>query len=148
MNLRTTTTIWPQHLGEFSSALMDSVNAAQVGFHFEEGGCWGMAAALAEHFCALGKPVLVRYQPKSFVHAWVVVDGRNFDGDGEMLSTSTLFTDAVEIPAAQLAHLASFFGCSRDDFEADAQLARELVGNAWLTATEAAHQSQPTEVSA
>ena len=148
MNLRTTTTIWPQHLGEFSSALMDSVNAAQVGFHFEEGGCWGMAAALAAHFFALGKPVLVRYQPESFVHAWVVVDGRSFDGNGEMLSTSTLFVDAVDVPAAQLAQLAGSFGCCRDDFEADEQLARELVGNAWLAATEAVHQSKPTEVSA
>ncbi len=31
----------------FIEHLPDAVEAAQVGFYFEEGGCWGMALALS-----------------------------------------------------------------------------------------------------
>jgi hypothetical protein len=39
MTVRTTTADSPEPLGALGIALMDAVNSAQVGFHFEEGGC-------------------------------------------------------------------------------------------------------------
>jgi hypothetical protein len=43
--------------------LLDAVNAAQVGFHFEEGGCWGMAQAL--HEALPGSEIIVICDPRS-----------------------------------------------------------------------------------
>lgn len=118
----------------FSAAMQGAVESAQVGFHFEEGGCWGMAAALAAHFLQHGKDVLVRYQPAYFVHAWVEVDGDRLDSAGVMDPASSLFVGAITVPLSGLAQLAAAHGCA-DEFEADTTLAAQVVREAWQRAS-------------
>lgn len=63
-----------------------AIEAAEIGFYFEEGGCWAMAAALHTVFSERGNQVEMRYQAKDFVHAWAVVDGIAIDHQGVMLN--------------------------------------------------------------
>jgi len=118
----------------FAAALPDSVESAQVGFHFEEGGCWGMAAALARHFIRHGKDVLVRYQPTYFVHAWVEVEDVSLDHGGVMNPTSKLFEGATTVPLGGLEQLAIAHGCG-DEFDADTAMATQIVRDAWQRAS-------------
>lgn len=67
----------------FTDHLIDAVSAAEAGFHFEEGGCFGMALALADAFRADGlDPELVLM--RGATHAMVRVDGALYDHQGRV----------------------------------------------------------------
>ncbi|KWU23429.1 hypothetical protein [Burkholderia cenocepacia] len=147
MSRRIEPSLAPEVYSRFGIALFDAVSAAEVGFHFEEGGCWAMAQALSQHFGALGKRVLLRYQPTYFVHAWAEVDGVAFDGSGVMNSSSSLVQGALPADVAELSAMAIRHGCDENQFESDAQLARELIEHAWRAVAEPPQHTFLTEVS-
>lgn len=113
----------------FAECLPDAVTRAEAGFHFEEGGCWGMAAALREHFIAQGAEVVINHCPAGWVHAWVEVLGRPCDHTGEMMGgTDYIRSLAVELAderallAACVAH-----GIPEDQFFADKAWAQQVI---------------------
>lgn len=62
---------------DFAGYLQAAAENAHAGWHFEEGGCWGMALALHD---AMGGEIVVRHD--SFVHAYVQKDGVLYDWQG------------------------------------------------------------------
>jgi hypothetical protein len=111
--------------------MFEAVEARQVGFHFEEGGCWGMARALHDQFSLAGVIAEVRYSDSGFVHAWVHAAGRNFDYRGEMLTAPGAYKT---VPADGLLAIASSFGVEAEEFGSDVELARQVVNDAWSAA--------------
>lgn len=111
-------------LEAFDAAMSEATEAAQVGFHFEEGGCWGMARALFDQFTDMGLSPEIKYKPTGFVHCWVEAGGVAFDWRGSM---SQLPAFGLFIPQERLAGIAAHFGCDEEAFEADAYQARQIV---------------------
>lgn len=72
----------PFDVRSFDQAMQEAVGKAQVGFYFEEGGCWGMAEALFTELSARGLRPQLMWRPSGFVHAWVHVQGHNIDWRG------------------------------------------------------------------
>lgn len=97
-----------------------AVEEAQVGFHFEEGGCWGMALALAE---ATAGDIVLR---DSFVHAYVELDGKRFDYTG-----LTPFEGKARLlkPDALVAE-AACHGVDAEALYADREQARRIIERA------------------
>lgn len=112
----------------FSAAMLDAVGQAQVGFHFEEGGCWGMAAALHEQLTAAGVVCSLRYEPEGFVHAWVDLAGTGFDYQGKLIRPRV----GVAIGSiTELKAIAQRYGVAEDEFFADMSWAQAVVTDAW-----------------
>lgn len=110
---------------DFTKHLSDACTYAQAGFHFEEGGCFGMAAALYEAFVDDG------YVPKimamdSICHMLVEVNGTLYDHQGIVRSTPKVH----EVRADALAVHAVANGRSVDEFEADRNWARDIIAQA------------------
>ena len=104
------------------------MDLSETGFHFEECGCWGMAAALHDVLTEQGvTPLTICYSPTDFVHAWVQFDGANWDYKGRM--HANLMPKQVN-GTEELAKVAQTYGVSHDDFEADRAMATEIVRNA------------------
>ena len=61
----------------FTSYLREACDEGEMGFYFEEGGCWGMALALND---AIGGELILR---DDFVHVYVRVNGKLFNWQGE-----------------------------------------------------------------
>ena len=61
----------------FAPYLREACDQGEMGFYFEEGGCWGMALALND---AIGGELILR---DDFVHVYVRVNGKLFDWQGE-----------------------------------------------------------------
>lgn len=61
----------------FAPYLREACDQGEMGFYFEEGGCWGMALALND---AIGGELILR---DDFVHVYVRVNGTLFDWQGE-----------------------------------------------------------------
>lgn len=64
---------------EFTKHLALASEHHEMGFYFEEGGCWGMALALKDTIGA-GAELVLR---DDFVHAYVMKDGVLYDYQGE-----------------------------------------------------------------
>jgi len=91
-------------------------------WHFEEGGCWGMAAALYEHLKNKGFSPKIKINTKGFNHAWVELDGYSIDHMG--LEKKILPGDFIA--PADIKDLAdSAVGTNK--FEGDKQWASELI---------------------
>src|SRR3954471_24089543 len=69
----------------FTDHLQDAVEASGAGWHFEEGGCWGMALALYDAFKSLGEHPQLMLQTDDFTHALVLVGGQLFDYNGAVV---------------------------------------------------------------
>jgi len=84
MKMREIMTLCEAQEPPFIEHLFDAVNAAQVGFYFEEGGCYGMALAIYERFRALGLPaeLVVAYDRDGPTHALVRSGGKLYDYEG------------------------------------------------------------------
>lgn len=116
----------------FLAHLQDAVEASEAGFHYEEGGCWGMALALYDAFRGLGEhPQLVITTDDG--HALVQVNGQLYDYSGEV-------SDLVVKPTtrAGLMRAALKSGWSAYDVRGDAIAAAEIIQTAqqWDTDTE------------
>lgn len=111
----------------FEGCLSYAVNDAQVGFYFEEGGCWGMAVALYEMLTARGVSAELRYRPEGFVHAWVHVSPWDLDHNG----ASEAEREFVRLPSVEdLVQIASEFGVCAEQVEADRAQAEAIIQNA------------------
>lgn len=77
----------PFDVRRFDEAMQEAVEQAQVGFYFEEGGCWAMAEALFTALRERGLQPQLMWRPTDFVHAWVHVQGHNLDWRGLFAAT-------------------------------------------------------------
>lgn len=114
----------------FDAMLIEGVGGSGAGFHFEEGGCWGMAAALYQVFVGQGFDCGMRYQPEGFVHAWLAVGELNLDHQGHMLPRAP---GIVIEGMTDLFEVAGRYGVSSDEVMADMRAALPLVENAWYS---------------
>lgn len=117
--------VLPMNFSRFDVAMAEAVEAARMGFYFEEGGCWGMAEALFLALQSRGlKPQLV-WRPTGFVHAWVILDGHNLDWRG------SFYPAPGARPLASLAMLRSvahrFGGASGERYLSDVADASAVV---------------------
>lgn len=119
----------------FDEALFEATEAAQVGFRFEEGGCWGMAEALFLEFQERGFQVQLMYQPEGFVHAWVRLGALHLDWTGVMRSPLR-GTPLADLMA--LRQVAAQFGSFGEDYEADVATARAVLQAAFVAMEEGA----------
>jgi len=89
--------------------MIEAATCAEAGFYFEEGGCWAMALALQDCFCALGVDAQLALQTNGACHAMVCVGKKLFDHQGEILnpvsykivSENELFNAAYELPTTK-----------------------------------------------
>lgn len=105
----------------FATHLQAAVDEAEAGWHFEEGGCWGMALALRSAI-GHGGEIVVR---DDFVHAYVRAGGRTFDWQGE-----ADFAGGRIVTRDQLVKEALVNGCSQEQLEADASWADQVIERA------------------
>jgi hypothetical protein len=109
----------------FTDNMIPACTAAQVGFHFEEGGCWGMALALHDAFTKLGlHPELVVTPNQG--HALVRLGSELFDHSGETFTKLPLKVVSIE----GLFQEAEAAGVPEDEVLADKELATEIIENA------------------
>jgi hypothetical protein len=108
--------------GDFTEGMRDAVDAAQVGFYFEEGGCWGMALALNR---AQGGVLWVNEERRA-VHAYNVVAGQAYDWEG----ATKLPDAAVPVTEAELYEVAARNGVDEGQVDADAADAAGIIENA------------------
>ena len=114
-------------ISAFNWAIHEAVEAAQVGFYFEEGACWGMAAALHSHFSELGLPVGIKFAPTGFIHVWVEVAGVSYDYRGEM----TPLPGAVDLTPEELVIVTLQHGYDEEEFLCMTADATAIVKTAW-----------------
>ncbi|MBC8737107.1 hypothetical protein F6X40_09830 [Paraburkholderia sp. UCT31] len=124
----------------FTRAMVAAVEAARVDCYFEEGGCWGMAAALHAHFTAQGLPAIVKYTPADFIHAWVEVNGVAYDYKG---ATEAL-PDAVSICPEELEVVARRYGYDAEEYLHMTTYAAPIVANAWRLMSERRSTLRPS----
>lgn len=126
MSTTTLSTDW----GFFEECLLEATEAAQVGFFFEEGGCWGMALALHQALTARGHEVAFAVQEKGFMHAWVVADGSvHLDHQGRRLSLPEryqLYQDEARFREVAM----QTGGCNVQDLLSDEAQAMDIVSQA------------------
>lgn len=110
-----------------SCAIPNAVCNAEAGFYYEEGGCWGFAAALFDLFTSAGILCEIQYRGTGFVHAVVAALGLHWDHQGAgAVNQSFESVDSIDA----LETLARTFGVSSDDFAADRDAASSILRNA------------------
>lgn len=125
----TTKSTLPFDLETFDECIGAAVEAAQVGFYFEEGGCWGMAEALFTRFQSEGLSPRLVYRPHGFVHAWVMLGDLNLDWRGVFQAApGAVLLDGV---SALREAAAEFGGTSGEDYLSDVALADSVLQNAF-----------------
>lgn len=115
----------------FDQAMFEAVEAARVGFYFEEGGCWGMAKALHDRLIEAGMEAEIRYKPTGFVHCWAEAHGIAFDYRGAMSEVPAF---GLTLDEEWFAAIAAHYGTDRSALEADVALAKRIVDAAFLVA--------------
>ena len=110
----------------FTDHLHDAVEASGAGWHFEEGGCWGMALALYDAFKALGEQPQLMLQTDDFAHALVLVDGQLYDYTGAVDHNPPV----TPTTRAGLMRAALKGGQSAYDVRGDAIAAAEIIQTA------------------
>ena len=125
-----TTSLSLFNTASFDACLAEAVEAAQVGFYFEEGGCWGMAEALFTKLSAAGlKPQLV-FRPTGFVHAWVMLDGVHLDWRG-VFNAAPGWVNLADVAA--LRHVAADYGGTKGEgYLSDVALGTQVLEDALL----------------
>ncbi len=102
----------------FTDYLRQAISDSNTfGFHFEEGGCWGMAVALYDE---LGGEFVVT---EDFVHAYVRVGSDSYDWEGRTRPAAQ--GRVVELD--ELYALANHYGVPPEEVESDRRDAREMI---------------------
>jgi hypothetical protein len=103
-----------------------SVENHGAGFRFEEGGSWGFASALCDHFVSKGVPARVAYI-QGFSHCYVDVGGQLLDhhGLGERPDENLQYMNS-----GNLLNIAESQGVSPHDFLSDISWAKEIIADA------------------
>lgn len=116
-------------VNEHLSWIQDACNDHGAGFHFEEGGCWGMALALSEDLQRVGVAHQVMVRTDGFAHAMIEIDGALYDYKGLCVNQSfDVLTPVSDLQA--LVSLAKEFGASDDDLQRDRAWAATIIGSA------------------
>lgn len=117
----------------FADHMVDACSLAEVGFYFEEGGCWGMALALADCFQSVGLEAQIVVANNTGrdgtiypSHAMVRVAGQLFDHQGEAEQHEPL----LPVTREQLIALAEDAGVDEEQIEQDRELAAQIIQNA------------------
>lgn len=113
---------------DFADFMIEATTLAGVGFHFEEGGCWGMALALRDEFARRGRtPSLavsfLRGEPS---HAMVLLDGHLYDHQGKVAMPMPV----TKVDEKGLFDAAARAGLDKSEVMADKDLADEIIQNA------------------
>lgn len=115
---------------EFTRAMHQAVDEAQVGAYFEMGACWELAQALHEALERRGVRASLVWRPTGFVHAWVQVGEHDLDHRG-VFRAAPGATPVANYPAME--KLAKFEGgISRARYEEDLALARRVVDRTFV----------------
>jgi hypothetical protein len=97
-----------------------------AGFHFEEGGCWGMALALETALKQQGQPCTIWVRPMDFVHAMMDIDGQLIDYSG--LCTQQGRENLEQAGSRQaVLEWADNFGITQEEVENDEQFATKVI---------------------
>lgn len=106
----------------FLQEMSEACERCEAGFHFEEGGCWAMAAALQEE---IGGSIQLRSD--GFTHVHVEKDGIFFDHTG--VCSPPTETTLIE-GENQLKQIASRHGIDAQAYEADKAWAKQIIAHA------------------
>lgn len=115
-------------LGQIDERIQNAVSNAQVGFHFEEGGCWGFALALQEVFVEQGLHATLVVRDHDFIHAWTKCGGEAWDHQGWLFSRS----GGEDVYKWKLLELAQKNGVSEEQVESDRQMAKDILRTYFL----------------
>lgn len=113
-------------VNQLNYAILSAIEAAQVGFYFEEGGCWGFAAALHDFFTERGIPATIQVQRFDFVHAWVNALGQSWDHQGLRTADGMCYSDVAR---DEIASIASQYGVDQDTLDCDIDEAKDILAN-------------------
>lgn len=115
-------------LDRFFICLSTAIEYHQLGFFFEEGGCFGMAYSLHQFFEKHGYTTSIHCTDSAFVHAWVVLpDGSCFDHQG-LLYSPPLFSQMLSI--SELLIFAKNHGHSDEHWWHSVYTAEEVLSSA------------------
>lgn len=98
----------------------------EAGFHFEEGGCWGFAAALHDYAHNQGLPATLVWS-QDYAHCYVKVADMLFDHQGTVMADGKLLQD---VPRAEIFALAERNGVSRHEVDVDVDWAASILNDA------------------
>src|SRR3989344_5316262 len=101
----------------FMSELQQCGDRFEAGFHFEEGGCWGMALALQE---AVGGELFMR--DGEFVHVYCRLEGQLYDWQGTAPAAPGRVIDREALLA-----LAAVNGVDKETLQADYEWAHQII---------------------
>lgn len=96
------------------------------GFHFEEGGCWAMAAAIAEVLEADGHPSTFFVTTQPHTHCYAVHGGSYYDYTGQCDKEG----EGILCDKSDMLELMCKAGWTLEDFYAELDFAREVVAEA------------------
>lgn len=114
------------HLLSMSQHFSEVIEKHEAGFHFEEGGCWGFAAALYDHVINHGvEPAIVWSQEQ--MHCYVKMDGMLFDHQG---ASPINGRNLLDVSRSDIASVAERNGLSRHEFDADLSWAGNILSDA------------------
>lgn len=110
----------------FLDQLQEICAINEVGFHFEEGGCWGMALALHERLTHQGFVPQIHVETHRFVHAFVAVGNWSADyrGVSAFVPSETM---KLCSPLELLSLAISCHGCSEEAIRGDQSHATEMI---------------------
>jgi hypothetical protein len=109
------------------ASISEAFRRAGVGFHYEEGGCWGFAAAMAQHLKEAGAEPTVVVRDEGFVHAMVVLDGVRYDYRGASFGNGHGYRP---VHPHELEEIAVRNGVAKSEFQADRDEAAEILREA------------------
>lgn len=106
----------------FADHMSDACEFGEAGFHFEEGGCWGMALALYDFFMKIGETPQLVVQP-NLTHAMVEVSGILYDHRGVSYSELPI----EKITRDQLFEYAARAGWTHEEIHIDEAWASDII---------------------
>ena len=127
---------------EYLEHLSQACDDLCMGFHFEEGGCWGMALALHETLLGQAVEHRILVRPHGFVHAMVEVGTTLYDYQGSMRPPASTDELVVADDKALIAWAAGA-GWSEEEVLADKFQALEVIARAMQIAQEPSSDESP-----
>lgn len=120
---------------KFLQHLPKACEQMYAGFHFEEGGCWGMALALEKTLKQQGQPCTIWVRPMDFVHAMVDIEGQLIDYSGLCIQQGRENIARAESRQA-VVDWADNFGITQEEVENDEHFATKVIALAQDLAAE------------
>jgi len=109
----------------FTRYLIDACTRLEMGFHFEEGGCFGFAIALHRAMKADFPESTLAMSKDGFTHAGVLQGEQFFDHHGASPAKERYTSVSTE---NTLVAFALDAGRTEDELDADIEMARDVIG--------------------